>query len=1290
MKVSTFSVRDNTVNELDLKNNNENNNENNNDNNNDNNNESFWKKNKIILLITSVSFVLLVLLAVLLCVLLMNKKEDEIQQYYLIASYNAEKKIPLKLFNPSKIGLKDDNYTVEIINQNKNTRRLEQLNITDGVYIPETDEKIEVKITFNSALTTLDFMFEGCSSLTKVSFSGLNSPDIKSMIYTFTNCENLQTVDFTSFQTSNVEKMDFLFSGCSNLVNIHGFEDLNTNSLIKTAGMFLGCTSLVSLNLSSLNFNNISEHNGMFINNHSLELVDLGNVSDIYNLFSSSEKFHVNIITTSNYINSSGLAGTFEILNREENDNLNCSIRNYTFNYYDDFEISEEEKNYVYNYYDNFYISKLILNSTTNLNETSIDNLSELNVSLNEMEKCIECDEGDRKKYCKSCRIGYYLPKGIDFSQKRCRRCDEGCIKCIADEETDESICLECENENNNLFNNTNVYREYIIEDNYRIYFKDNYYYYNDGNYSYVNSYYVYSLNDGKCKKQCKLGKEIGCKTCNLQEGKTGQCLTCHDGYYLNENKNKTECQTIPILNCIQAENENNVVKCTKCKIDYILYNGNCIKACDIGYGCKACNQTYEYRNSCASCDSYYFLKDSDDENRKTCVSCYEEDEYCNECELVNGNFRCTKCNDYSFLLDGKCISSCSNCLNCVYENSGYVCKQCNEQYYLKTSGETKYCSYCSYKCKTCSNNGTCLNCMEGYKLRDNNICEFYCEIGNNTHCLSCDYDVKNKCKQCESGYFLPEEGTNYCYSCGANCISCYGEKFNNPVCTQCKYGYKLNNGKCVKICNLGYNWDYCKTCDAENVNYCGSCFDGYYLSNNNKNYCSYCGSYRIKKCHQNSNGDIIIDECNSDYVIARNQCVEKCENNKYWSQCLVCNEEKDKIDECKQCKSGYYLPNDLSQKSYCYSCPNTCKSCQGSYYNPTCTECKEGYKLSGGRCLKECVIGSGNLCKSCNSQEGKIDQCLECNDGYYLMTNDYDDYYYDYYDYYYYYYYYYNTKRRCRSCPDDCTKCKYNGYEADCTECYIGYHLVKYEYNQYSYYYNPINYTRCEECSIPGCESYAQNSNKCICNSCQSGLSPIKDTNTNEIISCYDGCEIGESEKCKSCNENGNCGDCNEDYELNNGKCVGDYHLYAKYKTTSENEEVKLFYSYTSVVKMKVDGVLVDNPKYYHTFNKSGEHEVYVKFSSYLSFADLFYGITHVTYIEFLPKAKDFEINYMNDCFAGCTNLEYVDLSNLVLTNNRCFMNFFSGDKNLKTVKFPSESFSNIYWFYNMFNGCE
>jgi len=94
-------------------------------------------------------------------------------------------------------------------------------------------------------------------------------------------CKSLETIDFTSFSSSNVEKMEFLFAGCSNLVNIKGFENLDTSSLQKTAGMFIECKNLISVNLSSFQLNNISEQNGMFIDNPSLEKLDLGNTTDI-------------------------------------------------------------------------------------------------------------------------------------------------------------------------------------------------------------------------------------------------------------------------------------------------------------------------------------------------------------------------------------------------------------------------------------------------------------------------------------------------------------------------------------------------------------------------------------------------------------------------------------------------------------------------------------------------------------------------------------------------------------------------------------------------------------------------------------------------------------------------------------------------------------------------------------------------------------------------------------------------------------------------------------------------
>ena len=201
------------------------------------------------------------------------------------------------------------------------------------------------------------------------------------------------------------------------------------------------------------------------------------------------------------------------------------------------------------------------------------------------------------------------------------------------------------------------------------------------------------------------------------------------------------------------------------------------------------------------------------------------------------------------------------------------------------------------------------------------------------------------------------------CYYCGWECLSCYGS-FNNPICTECNSGYYL--------------------------------YIGNYYS-----YCAYCGSSKIKKCHQ----DKIYNIINSNYILLRNQCVEKCNSTSPGSRCLECNEDPDKIDKYKKCKEEMYLPTDYDN-TYCYYCPYTCKSCKGTYNNPICTSCKDGYELSGGKCLKNCIIGSNEKCKICNNEPGKIDRCLECNEGYYLPNDDYD-----YNDY---YYYHNNYKNKC------------------------------------------------------------------------------------------------------------------------------------------------------------------------------------------------------------------------------------------------------------------------------------
>ena len=204
--------------------------------------------------------------------------------------------------------------------------------------------------------------------------------------------------------------------------------------------------------------------------------------------------------------------------------------------------------------------------------------------------------------------------------------------------------------------------------------------------------------------------------------------------------------------------------------------------------------------------------------------------------------------------------------------------------------------------------------------------------------------DEVNKCESCNLGYYLPSNlnDKSRCTPCDIlHCLKCEGT-LEEKICTECEYGYKLQDQQCIKACVLG--WDsFCKTCNYEKESICGSCYEGYYLpeNDNEKTSCKYCGSYLIKKCHEENN-QIIVDECfYNDYTVLRNKCVPKCINiyqNKY-SYCKTCNNEPEKIDEYKECIQGYYLSiNENNQ--YCYPCPDGCKSCKETFSNVVCSEC--------------------------------------------------------------------------------------------------------------------------------------------------------------------------------------------------------------------------------------------------------------------------------------------------------------------------------------------------------------
>lgn len=109
-------------------------------------------------------------------------------------------------------------------------------------------------------ITTLNDMFDGCTSLHTVSLKNVDLSNIQNASYLFNNCSSLVNVNAikTWKNRQNLTTIDYMFSGCSSLSSLECFNgwDLTNTSV---TGLFNGCTSLNYLTVSSSNITSINK-----------------------------------------------------------------------------------------------------------------------------------------------------------------------------------------------------------------------------------------------------------------------------------------------------------------------------------------------------------------------------------------------------------------------------------------------------------------------------------------------------------------------------------------------------------------------------------------------------------------------------------------------------------------------------------------------------------------------------------------------------------------------------------------------------------------------------------------------------------------------------------------------------------------------------------------------------------------------------------------------------------------------------------------------------------------------
>ncbi len=140
--------------------------------------------------------------------------------------------------------------------------------------------KTEIASNGNDSAVSTYYMFNGvnwenCQNIKSIIFSkSIDTSNVTSMRDMFLNCSSLTDLDLSSFDTSNVTNMRDMFRGCSSLTCLD-LSSFDTSNVTNMNCMFCYCNSLVGMDLSSFDTGNVTNMGGMFQFCKSLTSLDL-------------------------------------------------------------------------------------------------------------------------------------------------------------------------------------------------------------------------------------------------------------------------------------------------------------------------------------------------------------------------------------------------------------------------------------------------------------------------------------------------------------------------------------------------------------------------------------------------------------------------------------------------------------------------------------------------------------------------------------------------------------------------------------------------------------------------------------------------------------------------------------------------------------------------------------------------------------------------------------------------------------------------------------------------------
>ena len=309
--------------------------------------------------------------------------------------------------------------------------------------------------------------------------------------YLFTPSSNGNALVKIKFNTI-LTNIDFLFQYCDDLLYID-FSNFNSSEITSMSSTFLGDTNLQKVNFTSFNSSKVKTMDFLFAGCEKLievntEFLNTKNIVSMSGMFIGCKSLRTVNLTNFDMSNIEDVGGMFaDCPSLKAVDLTSFKDINYMF---DDLKNNDE----VIIKVDKNKINETFINEKYNNKIKMVENdllgALEVGCEIGEGDKCKTCEIGYRY-YCKECNKGYYLSTNETTSKMKCNKCNE-----------DNEGCSEC-SINDNILKCTNC------EENYKLF-------------------------EGNCIKNCEIGENDSCASCNFADGKNAECLKCNNGYYLD------------------------------------------------------------------------------------------------------------------------------------------------------------------------------------------------------------------------------------------------------------------------------------------------------------------------------------------------------------------------------------------------------------------------------------------------------------------------------------------------------------------------------------------------------------------------------------------------------------------------------------------------------------------------------------------------------------------------------------------------------------------------------------